>query len=313
MGAITNDPYTASDLAAIIPEIWTPDVNEEFFAKSVLANFVTDLSEFMSEGGDIAHVPGVYTNSFTPKTQSTQGAEVDTESVAMDDNTLTVNTHKYIAILIGDKDMKQIARSYNVSAMWAKKMGASLMKSLEGSLAALWSSLSSHSIGDTATVLADAEVRQAINAVASSDVPLDECAFFVHPYVYWNQLHAIAKYYTVGTTGPMNQQGPVVTGNFMGNTSMQRSLVGFLYGIPLYTTTNIVSGLQTYRNLLLHKSAFAFAVQNGGMGGTKVRIQSAYALRNLAMLTIADIIYGVAVIREPVAVLLNASNAFIGS
>lgn len=316
--AVTTDPFTAADLAAVIPEIWAPFANPEFFAKTTFANFVTDLSSYMDQGGDIVHVPGVYTNSFTPQTQSTQGAEVTTESVAMDDNTLTINTHKYIAILIGDKDMKQIAAKYDISRIWAQKMGGSLAKVLEAALAALWSSITTNVVGDTATVLSDAEVRQAINKLDSTNFPLDELAFFVHPYVFWNQLHAISKYYQQNTLGPANGIGPVVTGNFSGNTSMQKSLRGVLYGIPIFTTSNVVSGLQTYRNLLLHKSAFAFAVQtNGGEylseGSVNVRIQMDYQLRNLATLTVADIIYGVAVIREPGAVLLNASSAFIGS
>lgn len=309
--AVIGDPFTAAELAAVIPEIWTPIMNEEFFAKTVFANFVTDLSEFMSEGGDIAHVPGVYTNSFTPKTQSTQGAEITTEAVAMDDDTLTVNTHKYIAILIGDKDMNQVANKYNISAVWAKKMAATLADALEDSIAALWSSISTNTVGDTATVLTDSEVRQSVEKLDSTNFPLDELAFFVHPYVYWNQLHAIAKYYQQNTLGPANTAGPVVTGNFSGNTAMARALRGVLYGIPIYTTSNVVGALQTYRNMLLHTSALAFAVQNKGAG--KVRVQMDYQLRNLGMLTVADIIYGVAVIREPGAVLMNASSAFLGS
>ena len=113
------------------------------------------------------------------------------------------------------------------------------------------------------------------------------------------------------SVGPGNVAGPVTTGNFGGNTSMARALMGQLYGIPVFTSTNVVGALQTYRNLLLHKDAFAFAVQTSG--ANHVRIQASYELRNLATLTIADIIYGVAVIREPAAVLVNASSAFIGS
>lgn len=309
--SVVTDPFTAAELAAVIPEKWLPIVNEEFFAKTVLANFVTDLSPYATDGGDILHVPGVYTNSFTIQTQTTQGAEVITEAEQMDDNTLTINTHKYIAIIIGDKDMNQIASQYDISAIWAKKMAGALADALEDSLAALWSSISTNTIGDTATVVTDSEIRQAINKLDSTNYDLTECAFFIHPYIFWLQLHAIAKYYQQYSVGLINQGGPVVTGNFNGNTSMAKALRGQLFGIPVYTTSNIVSGLQTYRNLLLHKSAFAFAVQNKGAG--KVRVQMEYQLRNLGTLTVADIIYGVAVIREPGAVLINGSSAFIGS
>jgi len=101
-----------------------------------------------------------------------------------------------------------------------------------------------------------------------------------------------------------------MTGNF--NSSATKSnYKGMLYGIPMYTSTNIVSGLATYRNLLLHKSAFGMALRT--MGANKVRVQSQNWLANIALLTVVDIIYGVKVLREPGAVLINSSNAFIGS
>lgn len=307
--AITGDPYTASDLAATIPEIWTPIVNEPYFPKAVLSNFVVNLSMFMSEGGDIAHVPNFYTNTFTAKTQSTQGAELTTESVAQVDTTLTVNTHKYIAILIGDKDLKQLARLYKVNEIYAREMKNILTQALEDSLFALWSSITTNTVGDTATVLTDLEVRSAISALDSTNYPLEECAFFFHPVVYWKQLGGVAKYYDK----QQSDFGFVMSGNF-GPMDASRGLKGGLYGIPVYTSSRVVSGLQTYRNLLLHKSAFGFAVQGGDtvseMGGPSVvRIQSSYELRNLAALTVADIIYGVAVLREPGAVLVNANTS----
>lgn len=308
--AVTTDAYTASDLAAIIPEMWTPRVLEQFFAKTVFANFCMDASVY-GAGHDIVHIPGVYTNAFTVQTQSTQGAEVTTESVAMDDTQLTINTHKYIAILIGDKDLQQIMTNVDALAVWAQKMGASLADALEDSLAALWSDLSTNSVGDTATVLSDAEVRQSVEKLDTLNVPLDECAWFVHPYVYWNQLHAVAKYYTQSTVGPQNVLGPVATGNFAGNTSMERSLRGVLYGIPIYTTSNIVGALQTYRNLLIHKTTFAFAVQTRGAG--MIRTQVSNEVRNLGTLMVSDILYGVKTVREATGVLVNASSAFIGS
>ena len=308
--AVTTDPFTATDLAAVISETWTTIVNEKTFNDTVLANFVTDLSSFASEGSDIFHVPDLFTNSLTVSTQSTQGAEITTASPATVDTTLTINTHKYVAFIIGDKDMVQIASRYDVSEMYAREAVKLLTEALEQDIAALWSSITTNAVGDTATVLSDAEIRTGINAMESGKYRLDECAFFFHPYVYWNQLHAVAKYYQQYSVGPSTSAGPVKNGNFS-SEGYQLNFKGVLYGIPVFTTTNIVSGLQTYRNLLLHKRAFGFAVQS--KGGAKVRVQAENAIRNLGMLTVVDMVYGVAVLREPAAVLLNASSAFLGS
>lgn len=308
--AVTTAPFTATDLAAVISETWTGIVNEKTFNDTVLANFITDLSSYATEGSDIFHVPNFYTNAFTVQTQSTQGAEVTTSDPAEVDTTLTINTHKYVAFIIGDKDMVQIAARYDANTIYARESVKLLTEALEQSIAALWSSLSTNLVGDTATVLSDAEIRQGIYKLESLKYHLDECAFFFHPYVYWEQLHANVKYYQQYSYGPANEPGAVRTGNF-GTAGYALNFKGYLYGIPVYTTSNIVSGLQTYRNLLLHKRCFGFAVQT--KGGNKVRVQMENAIRNLGMLTVVDIVYGVAILREEAGVLLNASSAFIGS
>jgi hypothetical protein len=309
--AVTTDPFVGTtDLSAVISETWTPIVNEKTFDDAVLSNFITDLSEFATEGSDIFHVPNLYTNALTVSTQSTQGAEITTAGPSQVDTTLSISTHKYVAFIIGDKDLKQIASKYSVNEMYATQARKLLVEALEQDIAALWSSLTTNAIGDTATVLSDSEIRQAIYALENGKYRLDECAFFFHPYVYWNQLHAVTKYYQQYSVGPSNAAGPVRNGNF-GIAGYALNYKGVLYGIPVYTTTNIVSGLQTYRNLLLHKSALGFAVQT--KGGNRVRVQAENAIRNLGMLTVVDMVYGVAALRQEAGVVLNASSAFLGS
>jgi hypothetical protein len=308
--AVTAAPYNATDLVSVISETWTTIVNEKTFNDTVFANFCTDLSSFTEEGSDIFHVPDLFTNALTVSPQSTQGAEIDTSSPSTVDTTLTVNTHSYVAFIIGRKDFNQIASKYDVMEMYAREAKSLLEEALEAALAALWSSLTTNAIGDTATVLSDSEIRQGLNAMESGKYKLSECAFFFHPYVYWNQLHAVTKYYQQYSVGPANAEGSVRTGNFGGNGYVL-NFKGQLYGVPVYTTTNVVSGLQTYRNLLLHKSCFGFAVssRNGG----KINASMTYEARNIGYMGVFDMVYGVAVLREPAGVLLNASSAFLGS
>lgn len=308
--AVTTDPFTGTDLAAFIPEVWTPIVNEKTFAKTVLMDFVVDLSEFAAEGGDIFHVPDIYTNALTVSTQSTQGAEITTASPATADTTLTVDTHKYVAFIIGDKDFAQLATKYSVNSKYAEEARNLLLEAVEQDLASLWSSISTNTVGDTATVLSDSEIRQAIEKLATAKYQLDECAFFLHTYVFWVQLAAVAKYYDQTLRGGVNMPSLVTSGRLGPNGASQYAQ-GSLYGIPVFVTPNIRSGLQTYRNLLLHKSAMGVAFQT--RGGGRVRVQAENAVRNLGMLTVVDVVYGVKLLREPAAVLVNASSAFIGS
>lgn len=308
--AFLTDPFAASDVASFIPEIWSPIVLEEFFAKAVAANFFTDLSSYVPDGGDIVHVSGIFANSFTTSTQYTQGQDVTTQSPAGTDITLTIDTHNYIAFLIGDKDMKQISKTYDFNAIYAKKAAGTLITSLEDSLLGLWSGLATNSIGDTATVLSDAEVRQSVQLLDAGNFDLRDCAWFVHPYVFWNQLGAIAKYYDASQSGAT--KGFTVSGNFGDMTDSGRGLRGVLYDMPVFVSSRVASGLQTYRNLLAHKSAFGFAIQTPSSNGT-VRVQSDYRLRNLGTLTVCDMLYGVVELRDAAAVVVNASSSFIGS
>lgn len=307
--AITTDAWDSTELAAYISENWPGMTLEEYFAKSAISDFALDMSEFAQEGSDIFNIPDVYTNAFSVQTQSTQGAEVTTDAPAAATVQLTVNSHKYIATLLGHKDQVQIDRSYNLNEIYTRKAGGTLMEDFEDALFALWSDISTNTVGDTATVLADAEIRQGIEKLASSDIPLEESAFFFHTYTYFNQILSVQKYYDASQFGKGN--AVTSTGNFTGTNGVSGALKGNLYGLPAYVSSRVVSGLQTHRNILAHKTAFAFAHQTPG--GDQVRMMAQEWLANLGILTVWETIYGVKTIRESAAVLLNSSNAFIGS
>lgn len=312
--AVTTDPFVAADQVAVTSETWTDIVNEKTFNDTVLANFITDLSPFAQSGSDIFHVPDIYTNALTVSTQSTQGAEINTAGPAQVDTTLTVSTHKYVAFIMGDLTFMQVATKYNIMEIYARQAKSLLTEALEADIAALWSSITTNVIGDTATVLSDAEIRQGLYLLENLKYSLNECAFFFHPYVYWNQLHAVTKYYQQYSVGPSSVAGPVRTGNF-GVAGYEKNFKGYLYGLPVYTTTNIVSALLTYRNLLLHPRCLGFAIQSYRKEpiSSPIAVSVTYEPRNLGTLGLFSIIYGVGALRQEAGVVLNASNTFIGS
>lgn len=208
--------------------------------------------------------------------------------------------------MIGDKDAAQLLKSLNLNEAYAREAKNIITKTIEAAIAALWSSLSTNTVGDTDDSLSDAEILQAIEKLDSLNFDLDEVALFIHPFVFWRQLGSVAKYYAQYTSS----LSFIKDGSF-GPMDKSRSLRGQLYGIPIYTTTNIVNGLETYRNILAHRSAFGYAFSL--MNGQRIRVQSAYLLQNLATLAVCDAVYGVAVLREAAAVLVNANNAAVVS
>lgn len=308
--ALTAGEFNPTALTAYISETWTPKTLEEYFANAVAANHFLDLSPFAQAGSDIFHVPDVFTTAFTVTTAPDpyDAVEITTNGPATGDITLTVDTHKYIATIIGDRDMVQIARgTYDLGSIYARKAGGTLMEDLESALFSLHSSVSTNTIGDTASVITDSEIRQAIEKLATADVPLGESKFFFHPYSYWIQVVAIQKYYDASQFGAPSVTS---TGNFGmgGNAGASR---GKLFGIEVMTSSQVVNTLLAVKNLLAHKDAFAFATQLPG--GGRVRFQTDYMLDRLGLLSVWDSHYGVTATREAAAVVINGSNAFIAS
>lgn len=314
--AITGNAFSASELAATIPEIWTDVINRSKFPQAVLTNFCLDLSDYAEEG-DTLHVPDIYTNQLTSATQSTEGAEITPVTPAQVDDTITVNTHEYVAFMMGDKTMRQVARKYNLVEEYAREAQGVLMNVIEGALAAQWSSLTA-SVGDTSNGVTDADIRRAISTLNSANFSTQEMALFIHPETYWTQIIGISKYYTFDTSTFAAIRDGLLGGEAGG---MGRAFKGVLYDIPVFLTTNIVESLQTYRNLLLTPNAFAWAI--GPMGGSlqgefgpspvRFRAQSEYQLRNLALLNVVDFYYGTGVLRAEAGVTINGSNAFVTS
>ena len=308
--ALTTGEFTPTALTAYISETWTPKTLEEYFAKAVAANHFLDLSAFAAGGSDIFHVPDVFSTAFSVSTQPDpyDGDEITTNAPATGDITLTVDTHKYIATLIGDRDMIQIARgTYDIGGIYSRKAGGTLMEDLEAALFALHSSVSTNTVGDTATVIIDSEIRRAIEKLATADVPLNESKFFFHPYSYWVQVIAIQKYYDASQFGRANV---TPTGNF-GGAGFETASRGQLFGIDVMTSSKVVNTLLAVKNLLAHKDAFAFATQLPG--GGRIRFQTDYLLDRLGQLAIWDSHYGVTATRQAAACVINGSNAFIAS
>lgn len=208
--------------------------------------------------------------------------------------------------MIGDRDMVQMAQKYSLNDAYVREARELLMKEVEEALFALQSDLTSYTVNDgTPDQLSDADIREAIELLDSNEHvdPREEAAFFLHPFVFWRQLGAVSKYYE---TDKSNFDF-LRDGNFG-----QLEADNGLYGVPIYTSSRVqTAGSPTvYKNLLCTREAFGFALQTQftSNGTGRFRAQVKYRPENLATLAVVDVIYGVTVLRESDAVLLNSSN-----
>jgi hypothetical protein len=296
--------FTKAEMDVFIPEIWAPIVHDWKAAPMSILNFATDLSYLLEGGGDVINVPNIYTNVFTVSTQSTEGAGVVDQSPAPDNTTLTVNTHAYVAFVIGKKTMKQVASQYKLSEKYAGQARDLIVASIESALFALVSSLTTTDVGTGLVAVNDLTIRQAIGTLQDTDgavFELSDMAFFFHPTVFYNQLMGISKYYELQKSG----MAMVKEGNF-GAGAVNGSFKGRLYDIDMYTSARVPVATTVVSNMLLHKEAFAFAMHTSGENG--LEIATDYLTQNLAWLTVVDAIYGVSAIRTNAGVTILADS-----
>lgn len=303
--AVTTAPYTNANLTASIPQIWTDIINEANFPEFVLQDFVQDLSEYVPEGGRTLHVPNIFTNIFTVSSQGTQGAEINTQAAAQVDVTLDINVHKYVSWIIGDADLVQVATKYAINEKYAMEAARLLKQDLEDALFALYTNLTPTVIGAGTAAIDDLSVRQAIRTLAATNFNLEECAFFFHPQVYFDQLIGLSK------ISPNYASNMNITNSgtlFKGGTLGKERAMGLLYGMPVYISSRVTTVTTTSKNLFLHKSAFGYAIQ-GVSSTSKVRVQMENQLRNLGMLAVVDMRYGVKTLRVDAGVVINMLTA----
>lgn len=282
-------------------------MNEAKFPQFVLQNFVTDLSDYVSDGGRIIHVPNLFTNVFTASTQATEGTDVLTsgvaQAVAQVDVTLTINTHQFVSWIIGDMDMQQIATKYDLSKAYAREAMSVLLQALEDALFGLHSSLTATPLG-SAAAMSDLVIRQGLSYMDTANFEADATAFFFHPVVFWTQISGLAKF-----NPNYSSNFNVIKSGVLGEGENSTKFMGVLYGRKVYMSSRVILST-TYKNLLLHKSAFGFGLQKMDTNGGKVRIDIAYERRQLAWSGIIDIRFGTGVLRADagVALLSDAST-----
>lgn len=294
--ALGTGHQTQTTNAVFIPEIWGAKINDFYRAGLVTANFFEDLSEEVSGGGDIIHIPNI--------SEMTANAKVVGSEVVLNAQTdgtidLTINTWNEVSFLIEDLIASSMKKSYKMQERFARNAGYTVAATLEDAIIALFDNFS-QVVGTSALTLNDSNIRSAIALIDAANVPQEDRAFFLHPNVLWNQVMGLDRFTLVQNTGGAD---PVLKG-----------AVGMLYGIPVFTTSrlpvDVAAGDASRVGALAGSDAINYATANiagGDMPGT-VRIQSSYLQEYLGELVTADIIFGVIENRDTSGVYIKASS-----
>ena len=284
-----------------IPELWSDEVVAAYKSNLVLANLVTKMNH-NGKKGDTVHVPTPTRGSATAKTtrqQVTLIAATDSEI------TVAIDKHFEYSRLIEDLLDKQALTS--MRQFYTDDAGYALSKQVDTSLWEQTYALqggdgSAAYHGDTAVIgsdgttlfsasqagvaIADAGVRKVIQTLDDVDVPMAD-RFLVVPPVEKKNLTGIARFTEqayVGETG--------------GGNTIRNGLIGDLYGIPIYVSTNSPTNNSARACLLAHKSAMVMVEQMG------IRTQTQYKQEFLGDLFTADTIYGTGELRNDAGVVI---------
>ncbi len=285
--------------ANFIPELWSDDVIAGYKKNLIIANLVTKINH-VGKKGDTLHIPAPTRGVAAVKATETQ-VTVQANSESKID--ITIGTHYEYSRIIEDILAVQAIDSFR--GFYTDDAGYALATKVDVDLFALAEGLNGGTVGGTgsssyenaviggdgtttyqqessnSSTLTDAGIRKMIQTLDDSDVPQTE-RYLVIPPVERNTLMGLPRFTEQAFTGEV---GP-------GNT-IRNGMIGDIYGIQVYVTTNCPAPNTGDRiGMLFHKDAFVFVEQ------MSVRTQTQYLQQWLGDLFTADTIYGVGELRN---------------
>ena len=271
------------------PTVWSPRIYFFLKNKLIAKQVFDDFSDEVTQGGDTINIPYI-ADGFTATAINTTSGVVAGTAISDTKTALVVNQWLGNALVISDFQMAQVAKSYRLKESYMEAQGYALAKKLDSDIIRLAASSTITTVGSSASALLATTIERAMAILSGRSVPLNECNFIMHPNTYYRRILGIQKFYDASQYG---------------KATVPQGVVDYLYGVPVVVTQQIttatyaaepLSAANAYRNLLIHKTAFAFAIGNipgantlNGVRLTEGRVNGV----DLATKVTADIAYGV--------------------
>lgn len=286
---MAND-FDNTALNATVRELWDEKIEDARYAKGVIMNRVANKSGVAQKKGDVIHV--TVDQRYTVGSVGTDGSFAP-QNYTPTTSDVTLNQWEQIAIRVLDRAQAQ--SFWTPDSKFPSAAGAAFSARYDAQIAALHSSVASgNTVGNAANPAAFDKTlaQEAILRLASTNIPLEELSWCLHPVAYYNGLLNEAQLTSAADSGLAKN---VLTTGYVFN----------LLGAPVYLSTNIVeTGTPAIKkNLLLHKSAIAIAWQKN----TDIEHVRTTANLVLADLFIAQSLYGQNVIRSDHFVVINSA------
>jgi N4-gp56 family major capsid protein len=261
---------TVTTAANFIPEIWSKEVIKAAEANLVLANLVWRFDSDVKSAGDTVHVPNL--SDFTAQ-DKVAGVSTSPQANTESKVDISIDTHKEITFLL--EDIVKIQSSYDLMSKFTGKAGYGIAKAVDSAIAALATGFT-QTTGTYATAITTDAVLGAIEYLDLADAPQSDRFFAFRPDVKRDLLD-IDRYVSV---------------DFVAQPGVKTGMIGELYGVPTFMSTNMYKTASNTSNIMAHKDAIALAMQSSP------RTQSEYSLADLAYRVTVDTIFGVKEMRD---------------
>ena len=280
----TGSAVTKATAKTFIPAIWSDEIIAAY-EKSIVMKPLVKSIKMSGKKGDTIHVP--------MPTRSDANSKVAEKQVTLIANTegekvITIDQHWEFSKLIEDIVEKQALSSlrsfYTSDAGYAlgRKVDSDLIAATDGwdfkidSLGGNPGTSADPHVEGNALEFCDQAFRDAIQLLDDADVPMENRKLVIPPSAR-NQIMGIDRY---------------VSSDFVNGRGVVNGKIGELYGVDIYTSTNLTANAAGEKPcLLFHTDALVMAEQMG------VRTQTQYKQEYLADLMTADTLYGFDVYR----------------
>lgn len=230
---------------SFIPELWTTDTQDAIEFEEVVAKLVnTQFEKELSIGGRILHIP--HRSNLTTQNKSVaneQATDPDAaghdhlfEAITQTDQTITVSTYEYSAVLL--TAVLQAQSAYDDRQALSHSMGYALMRGQEVSLTGLFGSFS-QIVGTLGADLDDAILRDAWQALADAGFYQDSAWIF-----------------SPGMAASLFGNDKFTSKDFVNVPAIERAQLPNLYNHPPFVS-NLLTAPATgqHNGALLHRTA----------------------------------------------------------
>ena len=305
-GSIVNKTAAAT----FIPEIWSDEVIAAYQKNLKMSPLVKKMS-MTGKKGDLIHVPKPIRGAASAKVADTA---VNIQANVEGELTIAVDRHfeysRFIEDIVEVQALTSLRQFYTEDAGYqlAVQVDTDLMNCATGfgdgtrvvapSSASDWTNSNSYEFVNaaglalfgtgTAGAFNDEGFRTAIKILDDADVPMDNRCLVVPPAAR-KDIMGIERY---------------VSSDFVGGRGVESGLIGNLYGVDIYVSSNAPTLTTNVRGcVFFHKDAIVHAEQ------MSVRSQTQYKQEYLSTLYTADTLYGIETYRPEAGLILAVSDA----